>query len=271
MFAIVKYVTEHGVHVVETLFYRYLVGAFAIAGWIVYRNGRSIVQTQRPFGHALRAILGMGAMGLNFWSITLLPLSEATLLLFVAPLVSTVLSVLILSEVIKLRRWIAVVVGFLGVAIALQPGTEGFNLFGVAVALVGAVFTGTVTITIRSLSKTESNSTILFFYYAIALPILGVAMLFYGQVHSLEIMGMLALLGIFGTIGMVAMTDSLRYAPIAVLMPVDYFNLVFAAGFGYLFWDTIPAMSIWLGFPLIVGSGVFIAWREARLKSKAPS
>ncbi|MFC7290971.1 DMT family transporter [Hirschia litorea] len=265
MFMLVKFLGERDVHVVEMLFYRFLFGFVMMGLWVFYRNGLASLKTKRVDLHISRAITGAVGMGLNFGAVMLLPMAEAATISFTVPLIATLLSVILLSEYVGLRRWIAVVVGFIGIVIAIQPWHNNIPPIGAAVAFAGAVMTALTIIIVRKLSATESSATIVFYYTAMSVPVLAIAMFWFGKAHSWEIFGLLALIGLFGTIGQITLSESLRYANVAVVMPMDYSNLIFATFFGYMIWDQWPVDSLWFGLPLIVGSGIYIALREHKL------
>jgi len=98
---------------------------------------------------------------------------------------------------------------------------------------------------------------------------LGIAMLFVGQMHDAQTWGIIALMGLFGAGAQLGITWSLRLAPVSVVLPMDYVSLIFATLYGWLIWDRWPGPSTWLGAPVIIGSGLYIAWREHRLAQRA--
>ncbi|MEM6535128.1 MAG: DMT family transporter [Pseudomonadota bacterium] len=268
-FALVKHLGDEGVHLIETLFYRYLIGCVLLGGYALLTSGPSVLKTDRLGAHFYRAIIGMFAMGLNFGAVLLLPLAEAATLGFMLPLVSTILSVIILKEVVGLHRWSAIAIGFIGILIAVRPGAGGFALDGTLVGLAGTCAAAYTSILVRDLARTETTSTIVFYYMMLATPVLGLLMVVYASGHSLEIFGYIALMGLLGTLGMVAMSESLRLASVAVGAPLDYTYFIFAAAFGYFIWGDWPALSVWLGLPLIVGSGRYVAYREHQRREGA--
>jgi len=123
-------------------------------------------------------------------------------------------------------------------------------------------------IVVRKLSETESSATIVFYFALLAVPLSAIGMLWVGQVHSPEIFAIILAFTIVGTLGQVLLSESLRLANIAVVMPMDYSNLIFATAIGYLVWNQLPEPSLWLGAPFIIGSGIYIALRERKRKAK---
>lgn len=266
MAMLIKLVGERGVHVFEIVFYRYLIGAIIMFGWMFARGELKSLKSERMPLHAVRSIIGMFAMALNFWTVMLLPLAEAAVLSFAVPLLSTALSVVVLSEVVGIRRWSAVAIGFIGVLISVQPGQSDLPIVGIASGLLGALGSSLAIVLVRKLSTTESSSATVFFYMAMAMPVMAMTLPFVGQVHDPETFALVLLLCAIGTIGLFINTESLRLANVAVLAPMDYTWLIFAAFYGYVIFNDWPDSSLWLGLPFIVGAGVYIAVRQRHRK-----
>ena len=269
MFAFVKLAGQHGVHVTESLFYRQLTAMplICVLIWRSQRGWPSIVSDKHRL-HILRSILGILAMGLNFWAMTLLPLADATTISFTVPIFATLFAALILREKVGIRRWSAILIGFVGVLIVVQPGGTLIPAFGAAVALTGALVTAAVTLVIRMLGRTESSIVTIFWFSVYTLPLLTVCAFIYGGGHDAQTWGFLLGIGIFGALGQLCITQSLRYAPVSTIVPMDYSALIWATLFGILIFGQYPGLSIWIGAPIIIGSGLFIAWREHVRASK---
>jgi drug/metabolite transporter (DMT)-like permease len=265
MFALVKKAGSMGVHVAESVFWRQLAGlpvAFAFLWW---RRDLGAIRTVRPVAHAIRMIMGVAAMVLNFSAMLLLDMAEATTFGFAAQIFATILAALLLREPTGRYRWAAVLVGFLGVIVALQPGSQGVNLLGAGVALMGAIMTAAVIVQIRQMTRTEAAGAIVFWFSLTSMVPLGAAQLFFGRMHPTDVWLVIAGLSMCGAIGQILLTASLRHASVATIMTIDYTALIFSALAGYLVFAEIPAASIWFGAPIIIGSGLFIAWREQYL------
>jgi len=263
MFAFVKLAGQHGVHVTESLFYRQLT-AMPLICFLIWRSQRgwpSIISDKHRL-HIMRSILGIFAMGLNFWAMTLLPLADATTISFTVPIFATLFAALILREKVGIRRWSAILIGFVGVLIVVQPGGTLIPAFGAAVALAGALATAGVTLLIRILGRTETSIVTIFWFSAYTLPFLTICVFIYGGGHDAQTWGFLLGIGIFGALGQLCITQSLRYAPVSTIVPMDYSALIWATLFGILIFGQYPGLSIWIGAPIIIGSGLFIAWRE---------
>jgi drug/metabolite transporter (DMT)-like permease len=203
-------------------------------------------------------------VALNFLSYLLLPLAEATVLLFRVPIFATILSALVLKEPVGWHRWSAVMMGFIGVLIVVRPG-GGLALHGVAVGLMAAIVVSGVSITLRQIGRTESASTTVFWFTILSALPFGLAMPFLGKAHDAETFGLLLALGLFGGLAQLALTASLRLAPVSVVLPMDYSSLVWSALIGWLVFAAVPSPHLWLGAPLIIASGFYIVYREQKL------
>tara|TARA_R110001606_G_scaffold4233_3_gene19802 strand:+ start:524 stop:1447 length:924 start_codon:yes stop_codon:yes gene_type:complete len=263
MFAFVKLAGEQGVHVTESLFYRQLI-AMPLICFLIMRSREgwpSIISNKHKL-HILRSCLGIFAMGLNFWAMTLLPLADATTISFTVPIFATLFAAIFLREKVGIRRWSAILIGFVGVLIVVQPGGSLIPAFGAAVALSGALVTAAVTMVIRMLGRTETSVVTIFWFSVYTLPALAICAFIYGGGHDAQTWAYLLGVGIFGALGQLCITQSLRYAPVSTIVPMDYSALIWASFFGIVIFDQYPGLSIWLGAPVIIGSGLFIAWRE---------
>ncbi|MEH6756149.1 MAG: DMT family transporter [Parasphingorhabdus sp.] len=263
MFAFVKLAGQQGVHVTESLFYRQMT-AMPIVCFMIWRSRASWqgIKSGKHGLHILRSFLGISAMGLNFWAMTLLPLADATTIGFTVPIFATLFAAIILREHVGIRRWFAILVGFIGVLVVIQPGGSLIPAFGAAVALAGALVTAFVTMVIRILGRTETSIVTIFWFSVYTLPALAVCAYIYGGGHDAKTWGYLLGIGIFGAIGQLAVTQSLRFAPVSTIIPMDYSALIWATLIGVLVFSEWPGLSIMLGAPIIIGSGLFIAWRE---------
>lgn len=271
MLAGVKYASQRGVHVVESLFYRQVGTAICATLWIGMGPGFQLVRTRRVRAHVTRMAIGLTGMFLIFMSSILLPLAEATAIGFSVPIFSTVLAALVLGEPTGKWRWGAVVVGFLGVLVIIQPGSDHVSGLGVAVAITSALVTASVTIVIRRLSATEAAPTIVFWFAVSSLVPLSIAMIFFGQAHDPYTWAVIAVMALAGGAAQLTLTGALRLAPVALVMPMDYTSLIWATLLGFLLFDQMPSQWTWIGAPIIIGSGLVILWREHRLHATMKS
>jgi drug/metabolite transporter (DMT)-like permease len=202
-------------------------------------------------------------MGLVFQALILLPLAEATAINFTAPIFATILSFLILREDVRLHRWTAVVVGFFGVLIVARPGGSSLPALGVGIALVGALCQAGVTTTLRQIQRSENISAIVFWFAVAGITVGGLLMPFFGHLHAAKAFALVAAGGLAGGVGQLLMTNSLR-APISVVSPFDYLQILGATIYGWLLFSDVPTAHTVMGATLIVASGLYTAWREHR-------
>lgn len=271
MFVLVKRIDAAGIHIVESLFWRQAIVLPMLVGWALTRGGLAIYRTRRIGTHARRAMMGLTGMALNFGGMIFLPMAEATTINLSVPIFAVIFAALFLGEPTGWQRWSAVLVGFLGVLLVLNPttlvaqGFTGHHGLGTLIALGGAVMTALITIQVRDLARTESPMTIVFWFSLISMPPLGLALPFVMTAHGAGEWALLIGLGLLGAVVQLSLTGALRLAPVAVVTPMDYSSLLWSIACGWFFFGTLPAETTWVGAPLIVASGLFIAWREHRL------
>lgn len=277
MYAMVKVLEQRGVNLAELCFYRQLFSIPIIYAWVYNQLGPKGFATDRVGGHALRTIFGLTSMVLTFASVALLPLAESTTLGFTAPIFATILSAVILHEKTGIHRWSAVIIGFIGVLIMVQPGSGGnhFPPLGLAVGIAAAIGVSGVSIILRRLSRTEPSPVIVFWFSVLSLPPTGLLMFWYGQMHDIQTFVMIFVMATIGGIAQLLITSALRWGPVSIVLPMDYSSILWATLLGWLLWDNWPGLATWLGAVLIMGSGLYIVWREhklglvARLKAEA--
>lgn len=268
MFLLVKLAGNHGVHVAESLFWRQLAGLPVAIAWLWFSNDLATIRTKRVGDHALRMLLGIAAMGMNFTSMILLPMADATTFGFATQIFATILAAVFLAEPTGKYRWGAVILGFVGILIALRPGQNLSNQSGVLVALVGALMTSCTVIQLRRLTRTESPGAIVFWFSLTSIVPLGIAQLFLARSHDGETWAIIAGLSLAGAVGQILLTASLRYASVATIMTIDYSSLLWSTLLGYIVFADVPSQSALQGAPLIIGAGLIIAWREQYLARK---
>ncbi|MBC2777948.1 DMT family transporter [Parasphingopyxis marina] len=272
MMATVKIGHEYGIDNMEMIFWRFAFALPVTAIWIGLGGGFARIRTRRPMAHVWRAAVGLSSMYFVYWSVSLLPLAEATTLGFAAPFFATSLSALFLAERVGIYRWSAIAVGFVGVLIVTQPFSGHLPLMGVAVGLAAALGVGCVSVTIRSISRTETSEAIVLWFAVIAIVPLGMMQPFVMQSHDSWGWILLLLVGLFGGLGQIFITASLRLAPISVVMPFDYSQLLWAVMLGWLIWGDIPPAATWIGAAIITATGIYTLYREQkrmRMESRA--
>jgi drug/metabolite transporter (DMT)-like permease len=251
----------------QVVFFRNVFGLIAMLPWLV-GHGIGALRTQRLGLHALRATIGIVSMICWFTALSLMPLAQATALSFTAPIFTSVLAVIFLGEVMRLRRWSATAVGLLGTLIIVRPGyasVEPAALLAIASALLGAASP----IFVKIMARTESTGAIVTYMVLFMTPISLVPALLVWQQPSLAEIGFAALLGLAGTLGHLCLTRALANADATVVVPFDYLRLPVVALIAYLAFAEVPAIWTWIGGAIIAASSVYMTLREAKLRRAA--
>ena len=248
----------------QVVFFRNFFGLIAMLPWLA-GHGLGALRTKRLGLHTLRATSSVVSMFCWFTALSLMPLAEATALSFTAPIFASLLAVLFLGEVMRLRRWSATAAGLLGTLIILRPGyssVEPAALFAIASALIGA----TSPILVKVMARTESTGAIVTYMVLFATPLSFVPALFVWQTPTLAQIGFAALLGLAGTLGHLCLTRALGSADATVVVPFDYLRLPAVALIAYLAFAEVPSVWTWIGGAIIAASSLYMTLREARLK-----
>jgi len=254
-------------HPFQIAFFRNFFGLiFALP--ILLTHGLGILRTAKLRLYVLRCAIGIASMLCGFWALVNLPLAQAVALSYSTPLFVTIFAVLILNEVVRARRWSAVAIGFVGVLIIVQPGTDSFT-FGSLIAVLAAVLSGIVAVSIKFLSRTEAPDAIVFYTTLLWVPMsLGPALPFW-QWPSLTVWLWVALAGAFGTFAHQLWTRALKRADASLISPISFVQLPIIALLAWLIFGEAVGLATALGSILIFGATVYIAHREARLARRA--
>jgi drug/metabolite transporter (DMT)-like permease len=225
----------------------------------------AVYKTQRPLDHLARGISQSISQTLFALAFTLMPLAGAVSINFSAPLFSALISIVWLKERATAARWSALLIGFVGVLIVTNPGRNSFTL-GALFALGNAVLYGSVTVAVRRMTRTESANTLMMWQLTI-IAFFHSFLLFFGVRWPTPIDGLMMFgMGFLNAVGQYFWTQSLSLAPATAVAPFYYLMLVWALGFGYFIWGDIPSTGLLTGSAIVVGSGFFLFWREARLQ-----
>jgi drug/metabolite transporter (DMT)-like permease len=251
----------------QVVFFRNAFGLIAMLPWLA-GHGIGALRTQRLGLHALRATIGIVSMICWFTALSLMPLAQATALSFTAPIFTSVLAVIFLGEVMRLRRWSATAVGLLGTLIIVRPGYESMEpaaLLAIASALLGAASP----IFVKIMARTESTGAIVTYMVLFLTPMSLVPALLVWQQPSLAETGFAALLGLAGTLGHLCLTRALASADATLVVPFDYLRLPAVALLAYLVFAEVPVIWTWIGGVIIAASSLYMTLREARLRREA--
>jgi drug/metabolite transporter (DMT)-like permease len=200
----------------------------------------------------------------GFWAIAHLPLAQAIALSYSSPLVVTIGAVLFLGEIVRMRRWSAVVAGFIGVLVIVRPGTDGFTAASL-VALLAAASTGAVTISIKFLSRGDPPDTIVLLTTWLWVPLSLPFALAVWQSPPASLWPLLVVIGMLGTLGQYLWTHALRLAEASTLAPLSYLQLVIVSVLAWLLFDERVDGWTAAGAAIVIGASLYIARREAQV------
>ncbi len=201
-----------------------------------------------------------------FWAISLMPLADALAIVFVSPLVVTALSPWLLSETVGIRRWSAVLVGFLGACIIIRPGPEMFSS-GAPLAFAAGVLYALYLIATRRLAGSAPPLVTLFYTAVVGAVLLSLVVPFTWTTPNLEQIGFMAALGLIAAVGHLLVIKAFQMAPASLLAPYGYSEIVMATVVGYLVFGDFPDYWSWIGVAIVIASGVYVSFRERKTKA----
>ncbi|MEA2906688.1 MAG: hypothetical protein QOI12_4075 [Alphaproteobacteria bacterium] len=197
---------------------------------------------------------------------------DATAISFVSPLITVALSAVILKERVRIYRWTAVIVGFIGVLVMLAPRLDigqsaaaATGAVGAALGLMGAFFSAGSTVQTRALTASETTSSIVL-YFSLFCAIGGLLTWPFGWVTpTWPELTALVTIGIFGGLAHIFLTESYRHAPASLVAPFDYTSMLWALLLGFVVFGEVPSWLVFIGAGIIAGAGLFVIWRERQL------
>lgn len=218
--------------------------------------------------YALRCLTGLAGMFCMFWSLANLPLGQAISLTYSSPIFVTFFAVLMLGEVVRIRRWLAVLSGFIGILVIVRPWQDTFDT-GLLMAVAGAVLSALVTIQIKQLSRQDSSNAIVFWTYVFWVPMSLLPALMNWHWPSAQSWLWLITVGLFGTLGQVLWTRALKIGEVSALTPISFVQLPFVSICGWLlFGESLDRWTL-IGATIILAATAYISHRESRLRREA--
>ncbi len=257
----------------ELVFFRSFFGIPPVIAFLAMTGQlREGVRTNALGSQLWRGMVGTTSMGLGFFALTRLPLPEAVTITYATPLIIVVLSAIFFHEIVRLYRWGAVIVGLCGVVVIawprltlLQSGVDTAAAIGVIAAAVGTAIGAVAQILVRRLIRTERSATIVLYFLGSSSVISLGTVPFGWVVPDPMTAAFLIGAGICGGIAQVLLTESYRHADMSVVAPFEYTSLIFSLAIGYVFFGDVPTPFMLVGGVIVVGSGLFIIYREHRL------
>lgn len=255
----------------EVAFFRNFFGLLVLLP-IILRRSRALPRTRHVGRYFVRTAVGLGSMLCAFWAIGNLPLSQAVSLAYATPLFVTIAAALWLGETVRIRRWMAVVAGFIGILVILRPGAEFTP--GMLVALMGALLAGLVAIQMKQLSRLDAPDTIVFYTYVFWVPMSLLPALWQWTWPGATAWIWLVATGVLGTLGQLLWTRALQLGEVSALQPISFMQLPIVVLFAW--WLFAESVDLWtmVGAGIVLGANGYIAHRESvllrRAATKAP-
>ena len=251
----------------QVIFFRGFFGLVLYYFVIPKERLKDFYVTKRPMLHFSRCFFGLMALLSIFTALRNLPLATVVSISFAAPIFTTIFSIFFLSEKVGYFRWLAVLVGFVGIIIISEPGLSSLNVYYVfpVIFVLGMSY---VAISIRQLSSTEPV-WLISLYFSAAITLAGLFTIPYGWLMpNLKDLILLSFIGIFGGVANLWLSQSYKYSEVSLVTPLKYLALVFAIIFGYLIWNEIPTIKTLVGATLVIVSSIIIFRREILLKKQ---
>ena len=249
----------------QVIFFRGFFGLVFYYFIIPKKRIKDFYFTKRPLLHLSRCFFGLAALLSIFTALRNLPLATVVSITFAAPIFTTIFSIFFLGEKVGYFRWLAVIVGFIGILIISEPGFSSLNIYYIfpVIFVLGMSY---VAISIRQLSSTEPVWLISLFFSA-AITIAGIFTIPFGWLMPSFIdLILLSMIGFFGGVANLWLSQSYKFSEVSLVTPLKYLALVFAIGFGYLIWQEIPSSKTLIGAALVITSSIIIFRREIILK-----
>ena len=265
MDVIVKWSDDYPVG--QVLFFRGFFGIIPILFLIPKDRYVDFYKTTRPMLHLKRCLAGLIALVAIFIALRNLPLATVVSITFAAPIFTTIFSIFMLNEKVGFYRWLAVIVGFVGIVIISEPGFSSLNFYYIY-PIIFCLGLSYVAIAIRKLSSTEPVWLISFFF-SFSIMILSFFSFYQNWIlPSFVDLFLLAMIGILGGLANLWLSQSYKFSEVSLVTPLKYLALIFAIIFGYFIWDEIPTLKTLLGAALVILSSFIIFRREMILKKR---
>jgi len=237
---------------------------------IIWQRSWNVLSLRNAPLHLFRAVLGIAMLGSFVFAVHRLSLAQTYSLFLAAPLLMTALSVPIHGEKVTPKRWLAIVLGLGGVLVILQPWGKGsFSLIAAAAAAVATICYSLSALTVRTLGRSNSGMSMVFWYLLLVSIGSGVLALADWRPVPFSDWGWLIGIGVTGALGQLWLTDAFRRAPPSVVGPFEYTAIVWAFAIDWIFWSASPTLSLVIGACIVIASGIFVIVDEHRLSQLA--
>ncbi|GAU83961.1 DMT family transporter [Bosea sp. BIWAKO-01] len=257
----------------ELVFVRSFFALIPLLLWLGWRGEiPAALMTKNLRGHFKRGVIGSTGMFCGFVALSFLPLPDAVALGYAAPLAVVVLAALVLKERVRIYRWSAVTIGFIGVLIMLSPHLGSFQIagsnapaIGAAFGLAGACCSAFASIEVRQLTMTERTGAIVF-YFTLMTTTLGLFTILLGwRMPDLQDAALMVAIGILGGLGQIFLVQAYRYGDASLIAPFEYSTMLWAVTIGWFVFGDWPASAVLIGAAIVIASGIYVILREKQL------
>ena len=264
MHCLIRFATEEN-HPFEVAFFR-TIFVLIIFLPVVAKNGFNSLKPNNIKLQTYRALVGSVAMLCMFYGLSITELAKATALMFTVPIFATILAIIFLKEIVGIRRWSAMFVGFIGALIVLRPDVQ-LGL-GPLLILCGSLLWSSSVLMAKKLTQTDNTMTITFWQAAGLIPATFILATQVWEWPTMNQLFMFLLIAIAGTMTHWFLNEALKRADISSLLPLDYLRLIWSVSLGFIFFDELPHAGLWLGAALILGASTYIGVRQSKKKKK---
>ncbi|MDX1738467.1 MAG: DMT family transporter [Alphaproteobacteria bacterium] len=249
--------------VMQLIFFRTIFAMIPICVTLWQVGGFKLLKTEQPFMHFIRGTVGMTAMFFVFTSFIKLPMAEVVSIFFAVPIIGSVMAVVFLGEKIGIHRGMAIIIGFIGVLVIVQPGPEILSSDTIY-PVVGAILMATAMLLVRVLGRKDHSAAIAFYFtaYGVVVSSIGLAITSDWVTPSFTDLLLLISIGILGGVAQYLANMSVAVAEVALVSPFKYTALIWSASIAYVIWGEVPAKEVWIGASIIVASSLYILHRE---------
>ncbi|MEM7752835.1 MAG: DMT family transporter [Pseudomonadota bacterium] len=246
----------------QILFFSVLMGFPFATLMLMSDASEGTLRPINPRWVAARTVAGVVAGVSAFYAFSVLPLAQVYAFIFAAPLMITVLSIPILGEKVGVHRWAAVVMGLIGVMVVLRPGAEALTLGHIA-GLTAAAGSAVVSVVTRKVGRAERSAVLMLYPMMTNVILMACLLPFVYQPMPVEHLGLLAVMSCLGFCAGLCIIAAYRYADAAIIAPMQYSQIIWGAGFGFLFFNETPDRATGLGAAIIIAAGIYVVLRES--------
>ena len=258
---VAKFLGQQGVPILQIVWARLFFGALITLPFTLKLVGARGIMPNMPLMHTARALLLISATGFFFWGLTYLSIADTLSIFFVQPLIVTMLSPLVLGEKVGIRRWLAVLIGFMGTLIIIRPGFQELNP-GVFMALAAGLSLAIYMLMTRKISGSAPAMVTTFYTSLLGAIIMSAAVVFVWQPVSPEQWGFFVLLAFIANGGHYLIVKAYDYGEASLLAPLAYSEMIMAVAAGWYFFGDFPDVWTFVGVGILIASAIYISIRE---------